>query len=167
MFRLGRNVRTATALNLISQQIVTRSDAIADESGRRWDTMTRQLCAAIAALGIVAAPLVYAAPQDYRFELSGVPTAAAGKSIVQLRLVHVPDKKPVTGAVVFEVKADMGPDGMPTMAAPAKALPETTPGVYRVAVQPDMAGNYAITVAAKVQGETETVRGSVTARLKK
>jgi hypothetical protein len=168
MFRLGRDVRTATALNLISQQIVSRSDTIADESGRKWDTMTKQLCAAaIAALGIVAAPLVYAAPQDYRFELSGQPMAAAGKSIVQLRLVHVPDKKPVTGAVVFEVKADMGPDGMPTMAAPAKALPETTPGVYRVEVQPDMAGNYAITVAAKVQGETETVRGSVTARLKK
>ena len=121
----------------------------------------------IAAAGIIAASTVHAAPQDYRFEMIGTPAASGGKSIVLLRLVHVPDKKPVTGAVVFESKADMGPDGMQTMTAPARVLPETTPGVYRVEVQPDMAGNYAISVAAKVQGETETVRGSVTAKLTK
>ena len=131
------------------------------------NAMNKQLCAAIAALGIIAAPALYAAPKDYRFEMIGTPAAANGKSVVQLRLVHVPDKKPVTGAVVFESKADMGPDGMPTMTAPANVLPETTPGVYRVEVQPDMAGNYAISVAAKVQGEPETVRGSVTVKLTK
>ena len=131
------------------------------------NAMNKQLCAAIAALGIIAAPALYAAPKYYRFEMIGTPAAANGKSVVQLRLVHVPDKKPVTGAVVFESKADMGPDGMPTMTAPANVLPETTPGVYRVEVQPDMAGNYAISVAAKVQGEPETVRGSVTVKLTK
>ena len=129
--------------------------------------MNKQLRAVIAALGIIAAPVLHAAPQDYRFEMIGTPAAANGKSIVQLRLVHVPDKKPVTGAVVFETKADMGPDGMPTMTSPSKVLPETTPGVYRIEVQPDMAGNWAISVAAKVQGETETVRGSITAKLTK
>ena len=113
--------------------------------------MNKQLCALIAALGIIAAPALHAAPRDYRFEMIGTPAAANGKSIVQLRLVHVPDKKPVTGAVVFETRADMGPDGMPTMMAPAKVLPEITPGVYRIEVQPDMAGNHAITVAARVQ----------------
>ena len=129
--------------------------------------MNKQLRAVIAAVGIIAAAAVHAAPQDYRFEMIGTPAASGGKSIVQLRLMHVPDKKPVAGAVVFETKADMGPDGMPTMTASAKALPETTPGVYRVEVQPDMAGNWAISVAAKVQGETGTVRGSVTAKLTK
>ena len=129
--------------------------------------MHKQLCAAIAALGIVMGPASHAAPSDYRFELASPPTESGGKSIVTLRLLHMPDKKPVTGAVVFEAKADMGPDGMPTMAATAKTLPETTPGLYRIEVQPDMAGNYAISVAAKVQGETETVRGTVTAKLAK
>ena len=61
----------------------------------------------------------------------------------------------------------MGPDGMPTMVAPAKLLSETTPGIYRIEVTPDMAGNWAISVAAKVQGEAGTVRGSVTAKLVK
>ena len=131
------------------------------------NTMHKQLCAAIAALGIVMGPASHAAPSDYRFELASPPAASGGKSIVTLRLVHMPDKKPVTGAIVFEAKADMGPDGMPTMAAAAKILPEATPGSYRIEVQPDMAGNYAISVAAKIQGETETVRGSVTTKLTK
>ena len=130
-------------------------------------TMNKQLYAATAALGIMTASSLYAAPQDYRFELVDTPTAAGGKSTVQLRLVHLPDLKPVAGAVIFETKADMGPDGMPTMAASAKLLPETTPGIYRVEVAPDMAGNWAISVAAKVQGEAETVRGSVTTKLVK
>jgi hypothetical protein len=129
--------------------------------------MNKQLCAAIAALGIVMGPASHASSSDYRFELASPPTASGGKSIVTLRLLHLPDKKPVMGAVVFEAKADMGPDGMPTMAATAKTLPETTPGLYRIEVQPDMAGNYAISVAAKVQGETETVRGSVATKLTK
>ena len=53
------------------------------------------------------------------------------------------------------------------MTAPAKLLPETTPGIYRVEIQPDMAGNWGISLAAKVQSEAETVRGSVTAKLVK
>ena len=129
--------------------------------------MNKKIGAAIAVLGLMTASVSYAAPQDYRFELVGTPTAAGGKSTVQLRLVHLPDQKPVTGAVIFETKADMGPDGMPTMAAPAKLLSETTPGIYRIEVTPDMAGNWAISVAAKVQGEAGTVRGSVTAKLVK
>ena len=144
-----------------------RLRAIAGDREESVNTMNKQLCAAIAALGIVMGPASHAAPSDYRFELASPPTASGGKSIVTLRLVHMPDKKPVTGAVVFEAKADMGPDGMPTMAAAAKILPEATPGSYRIEVQPDMAGNYAISVAAKVQGETETVRGSVTTKLTK
>jgi YtkA-like len=109
-----------------------------------------------------------AAAQDYRFELAGTPQPArGGKSVVPVRLVHVPDGKPVTDAVVFEAKADMGPAGMPTMTAPAKALKPGKDGLYRVEVEPGMAGAWAITLAAKVQGETETVRGSITAELVK
>ena len=104
---------------------------------------------------------------DYRFELAGKPQPGrGGKSIVPVRLVHLPDNKPVTDAVVFESKADMGPAGMPTMTAPIKALAPQG-GVYRFEVEPGMAGAWAITLAAKVQGEAETVRGSVTADLVK
>jgi YtkA-like len=110
---------------------------------------------------------VRAAPADYRFEVVQVQSAGPGKSHVMLRLIHTPDKKPVTDAVLFQVTADMGPDGMPTMTAPAKALPASPAGLYTVQIEPGMAGNWALQVAAKVQGETETVHASLPVKLGK
>jgi hypothetical protein len=105
--------------------------------------------------------------QDYRFELAGKPEMSGGKDIVRVRLVHVPDGKPVPGAVIFESRADMGPAGMPTMTGPIKAMPSKEPGIYAFEIEPGMAGTWAITVAAKVQGEAETVHGAVNAELTK
>jgi len=110
---------------------------------------------------------VLGASNDYRFELAGKPQLGwGGKSVVSIRLVRIVDGKPVTDAVVFESKADMGPAGMATMTAPVKSMPPQG-GVYRFEVEPGMAGAWAINLAAKVQGEAETVRGSVTAELVK
>jgi len=72
----------------------------------------------------------------------------------------------VPDAVIFESKADMGPSGMAAMAAPVKAL-QVKDGIYSFEVAPDMAGTWALHLAAKVQGETETVRGTVNADLVK
>jgi hypothetical protein len=96
-----------------------------------------------------------------------VQPAGQGKSNVTLRLVHTPDKKPVNDAVIFQTSADMGPDGMPTMTAPAKALPASHPGLYTVEIEPGMAGNWELKLAAKVQGETETVRAALPVKLGK
>jgi hypothetical protein len=116
--------------------------------------------------GIVLPFPALAAAQDYRFELAGKPQAArGGKSTVSVRVVHIPDNKPVKDAVIFESKADMSPMAMPTMTAPIKPLPPARDGIYRFEVEPGMAGMWAITLAAKVQGEAETVRGTVTADL--
>ena len=108
----------------------------------------------------------FAAATDYRFELVGKPQLSGGKDIVQVRLVHATDGKPVSDAVIFESTADMGPAGMPTMRAPVKALPPKG-GVYSFEVDPGMAGAWALHLAAKVQGEPETVRGTVNADLVK
>lgn len=123
---------------------------------------------ALACVLTLTAAQAQAKSTDYRFELAGKPQPApGGKSIVPVRLVHLPDTKPVSDAVVFETKADMGPMGMPTMTAPIKAVSPAQGGVYRFEVEPGMAGAWAITLAAKVQGEAETIRGSVTADLVK
>jgi hypothetical protein len=129
---------------------------------------TRVLASAslIATVALYAAP-VRAAAADYRFEVAEVKPAAAGKSNVTLRLLHTPDKKPVSDAVISEVSADMGPEGMPTMKAPAKAMPASKPGLYTIQVEPGMAGNWALQLAAKVQGETETVRATLPVKLGK
>lgn len=120
----------------------------------------------IATAALHAAP-VRAAASDYRFEIVAVKPAGAGKSNVTLRLVHTPDQKPVTDAVLFQATADMGPDGMPTMTAPANARPGAQPGLYVIEVEPGMAGNWALQVAAKVQGERETVRATLPVKLGK
>jgi len=101
-----------------------------------------------------------AAPADYRFELVQAQPAGPGKTTVSL--VHVPDNKPVTGAVLFESKTDMGPDGMADMTGKVTPLPSDKPGIYRFAIETGMAGKWALNLGAKVQGEAGTVRGTVT-----
>jgi hypothetical protein len=119
------------------------------------------------AVGTGAVQPAQAKAQDYRFELAGKPEVSGGKDIVRVRLVHLSDGKPVPGAVIFESRADMGPMGMPTMTGPIKAMPSKEPGIYSFEIEPGMAGTWAITLAAKVQGETETVHGAVNAELTK
>src|SRR5215469_8308858 len=92
-----------------------------------------------------------AAASDYRFELAGNAEGNGGKAIVAVRLAHVPDGKPVSGAIIIQSRADMSPDGMKEMTAPIKALPPEA-GVYRFEIEPGMGGNWMLTLAAKVQG---------------
>jgi hypothetical protein len=125
--------------------------------------MNIRVIAVTSMLAAMIAASAWAGAKDYRFELVGPPPATGKVSTVKVRLVHLPDKKPVPDAVIFETRFDMGPDGMATMTAPAKAMPtKSEPGVYTFQVEPSMAGNWALTLGAKVQGEPETVRGSVT-----
>ncbi|MBI1331207.1 MAG: hypothetical protein GC166_15025 [Alphaproteobacteria bacterium] len=105
---------------------------------------------------------------DYRFALAGPPTSAgSGKSIVSIKLVH--DGKPVTGAIIIQSRADMGPIGMGAMTAPIKLLSEEPPGTYRFEVangpvwqKPD---NWSLSFGAKVQGVAQTVSGAVIVKL--
>jgi hypothetical protein len=148
----------------------TRPSPTAGETGIDHDfsshhTRPRGACL-IATVALHAGP-VRAAAADYRFEVTQVQPAGVGKSHVTLRLLHTPDKKPVNDAAIFQVSADMGPEGMPTMKAPAKAMPASQPGLYIIEVEPGMAGNWALQVAAKVQGETETVHATLPVKLGK
>jgi hypothetical protein len=111
----------------------------------------------LAASTVVAA----AAPNDYRFELVQAQPAGPGKTNVTVRLVHVPDNKPVAGAVLFESKTDMRPGGMAEMTGKVSPLSSDQPGIYRFQVETGMAGKWALNLGAKVQGETGTVRGNI------
>lgn len=104
----------------------------------------------------------------YRFEQAAPPkNLGGGKSLVAIKLMH--DGKPVTGAIIIQSRADMGPMGMGTMTAPIKLLGEQPAGVYRFEVANGPVWNkpdpWAISVSAKVQGVTQTVSGSVTVKL--
>ncbi|HEY3642289.1 MAG TPA: FixH family protein [Xanthobacteraceae bacterium] len=117
--------------------------------------------AAIFAGSTLAEVHALAAPADYNFELVQAQPSGPGKTNVTVRLIHVPDHKPVAGAVLFETKSDMGPAGMAEMPGKVTALPSDKPGLYRVQIETGMAGTWALNLAAKVQGEAGTVRGTV------
>ncbi len=116
----------------------------------------------------MSGPKPAAAITGYSFELAGpAKSAGGGKSVVSIKLVH--DGKPVTGAILIQYRADMGPIGMAGMTAPIKPLGEQPPGTYRFEVEngpvwqkPD---NWALSFSAKVQGVAQTVTGSVTVKL--
>ena len=102
-----------------------------------------------------------AGAQDYRFEAAGPPVKSGKGTIVKVRLVHIPDGKPVPGAVIFQTRFDMGPDGMASLTAPAKLVRSSDANLYQLELEPQMGGNWALSLSAKVQGQTETVNGSV------
>jgi len=112
-------------------------------------------------ISALAASYAQAAPADYRFEIVSAQPAGPGKTTVTVRLVHVPDQKPVEGAVLFETKTDMTPNGMSEMTGTVSPLPADQPGLYRFAVETGMAGKWQLVLGAKVQGEPGTVRGAV------
>src|ERR1700745_295895 len=111
----------------------------------------------LAASTVVAA----AATKDYTFVLAHARAGGRGKTNIPVRLVHMPDNKPVAGAVLFESKTDMGPGGMAEMTGKVSALPADQPGIYRFQIETGMAGKWALNLGAKVQGEAGTVRGSL------
>ena len=103
-----------------------------------------------------------AAPNDYRFEVVRVQAAGPGKTAVAVRIVHLPDKKPVERAVIFESKTDMGPSGMAEMSGKVTPLPSNQPGLYRFLTETGMAGKWELILGAKVHGETGMIRGVIT-----
>lgn len=112
------------------------------------------------ALGFGSAA-AWAGAADYAFEPVRGEVKNGAASEVAVRLVHKATGKPVTGAVLFRTRLDMGPDDMASMTAKHEAMPSTDPGVYRFKADLTMAGRWALRIMAKVPGEAETVQGTV------
>ena len=98
---------------------------------------------------------------DYAFEPVAAELKKGDDVTVAVRLLHKPTGKPVADAVIVRTRIDMAPEGMADMASPVAPLPGSGPGVYAFKTDLPMAGRYQLSVAAKVQGEPETVVGKV------
>ena len=103
----------------------------------------------------------WAGANDYAFEPVKVEVKNGAGSELLVRLVHKPSGKPVEGALIVKTRLDMSPDGMETMTAKLEAEPGGEPGVYRFKADFTMAGGWALKLMAKVQGEPETIEGTV------
>ena len=124
--------------------------------------ITRILSAAAIgiALGLSSIP-TFAAGNDYSFEPTMPEMKKGDDVVVTLRLVHKPTGKAVSDAVIVRKRVDMAPDGMADMESPVQPVAASEPGTYAFKTDLPMAGRYQFSLAAKVQGEPETVVSKV------
>jgi hypothetical protein len=98
---------------------------------------------------------------DYEFQPIEAEIKNGPGSEIAVRLVDKRTGAPVAGAVIFRTRLDMSPENMEGMTARVEPLTEGEPGVYKFRADFTMAGGWALKLQAKVQGETETVQGTV------
>ena len=119
------------------------------------------LAATLAIAASLTAGAAFAAASDYTFE-PVTPVMKKGDDVtIAVRLIHKPSGKAIGDAVIIRTRVDMAPDGMETMESPVTPLPASEAGVYAFKTDLPMPGRYQLSVAAKVQGEPETVVGKV------
>ncbi|MDL2401613.1 FixH family protein [Rhizobium mayense] len=108
-----------------------------------------------------SATVSFASAQDYEFQPVSTDVKQGRGSLVSVRLVDKRTGKPVADAVIFTTRMDMAPEGMEMMTAPVEAATSTEPGVYVFKTDFAMAGSWRFKLAAKVQGEPDTVQGEL------
>jgi hypothetical protein len=111
--------------------------------------------AVVVALGLESA---HADVADYEFRLVK-DKVKKGETVVDVRLVHKPDDRAVTDAIIFASRLDMAPDDMEQMTSSIEPMKSPEPGLYRFKVDLTDEGRWRISLAAKIQGEAETLRG--------
>jgi len=108
-----------------------------------------------------SATVSLAASQDYEFQPVSTDVKQGQGSLVSVRLIDKRTGKPVPDAVIFTTRMDMAPEGMEMMTTPVEAATSTEPGVYAFKTDLAMAGGWRFKLAAKVQGEPDTVQGEL------
>ena len=116
-------------------------------------------------LVLAFAPAVLAASRDYAFQFVQPEVAQGADAKIAVRLVDKRTGDAVPGAVIFATRLDMAPDGMEAMTTSVEALPSTEAGIYNFKVDLSMEGGWRLKLAAKVQGELETVQGELILRV--
>ena len=106
----------------------------------------------------------FAGANDYVFEPVKADVKKGDDVVVSVRLKHKTTGKPVTDAVIVQTRIDMSPDAMGEMASPLTPVPSNELGVYSFKTDLSMQGRWLLSIAAKVQGEPETVVGKITFR---
>jgi hypothetical protein len=108
-----------------------------------------------------SATVTLAASQDYEFQPVSTDVKQGQGSLVSVRLIDKRTGKPVPDAVIFTTRLDMAPEGMEMMTTPVEAAASTESGVYAFKTDFTMAGGWRFKLAAKVQGEPDTVQGEL------
>lgn len=118
------------------------------------------------AIVLAATTTSFAAATDYEFRLVEREVAQGPDATVAVRLVDKRTDAPVADAVIFTTRLDMAPEGMEAMTTSVEATPSSEPGVYRFKTNLSMEGGWRFKLAAKVQGEIDTVQGELVLQAK-
>ncbi|WP_054007730.1 FixH family protein [Cypionkella psychrotolerans] len=113
------------------------------------------------AFTLAAAFAAQAAPEDYAFKVVGSELHPGEGVTISVSLTDLRTNTPVADAVIFTTRLDMAPEGMEGMTAPVEAVASDVAGQYQFKADLAMAGNWRFQIAAKVQGEVETVQGEL------
>ncbi len=123
---------------------------------------TLALALALSGAATLAGPrAVFAAATDYEFQAVKTDVKKGPEAIVSVRIVDKRTGRAVPDAVIFTTRMDMAPEGMETMTTPVDLAPSSEPGVYAFKTNLVMEGGWRFKLAAKVQGEPETVQGEL------
>jgi len=120
------------------------------------------LTGAAVAVGISLNVTAFAGANDYVFEPVKAEVTKGDGVVVSVRLKHKATDEPVSDALIVQKRIDMSPDAMGEMVSPLTPVPSNEPGVYSFKTDLSMTGRWLLSIAAKVQGEPETVVGKVT-----
>jgi hypothetical protein len=139
--------------------MVARAGSRQQENSKMKSSSLRAAAVGVALLMAMAGS-VLADTKDYEFQLLDK-EVKAGAAVISVKLVHKPSGRAIADAVIFAKRIDMGPDGMEMMTAPIELTSSTEPGVYKFKTDLGMAGEWALSLGAKVQGETGTVENKL------
>lgn len=103
----------------------------------------------------------WADPKDYTFVPVSGHVQPSTTAPIAVRLVHTPTKKAVADAIIIQARLEMPMPGYPPMVG--KVLPKGADGtgVYSFVADLSMQGQWTLTLAAKVNGESGTITGTV------
>jgi hypothetical protein len=128
--------------------------------------MRRELLLASAAFAIAVSlsGIALGGADDYAFEPVKAEIKTSNVATLAVRLVHKPTGKPVTDARIVETRLVMPHHGEAEMTSAIAPLPSPEPGVFAFKAPLMMEGQWLLSIAAKVPGQSETVAGTIAFR---
>ena len=120
------------------------------------------LLGAVLAMATDLTSAAVAGSSDYNFEPVPAEVKKGNGVAITVRLVHKPSGKAVPDAIIYASRIDMSPEGMATMAAPLTPVAGGESGTYTFKTDLVMAGQWLLSLSARVQGEPEVVQGKIT-----
>ena len=97
-------------------------------------------------------------PKDYRFELVDKTVKTGTGAVIRIRIVNISTKKSVADADLRVNALDMTPDGMADMSAKTVPMQSNNAEVHEFKADLTMPGRWALSLEAKIPGESASLR---------